>query len=197
MRPAAGRFETGRSAGSSPHGCGEKLPPWLGCRSALDPHRSAEHLQTRYCAGTRSRGESPLTVGLQRKCSIRQGEKLKAHIVGGGLASLSAAAYLIRDGKLLANNIFVYEASEHLGGAMRITGSSHTGYILPTGRVFEREFRCAFDLFSLVPSVSDTVKSIKEEILSFNERYGFHDKAHVIDRDQQICQRSTFWFEYS
>ena len=119
-------------------------------------------------------------------------DKLKAHVVGGGLASLPAAAYLIRDGRLLANNVFVYEASEHLGGAMGLAGGPATGYVLPTGRVFEREFRCAFDLFSLVPSASDPEKSIKEEILAFNERYGFYDKAHIIDRYRKIVRDSHF-----
>jgi oleate hydratase len=128
----------------------------------------------------------------QRNTPYGGEEELKAHIVGGGLASLSAAAYLIRDGGLLANNIFVYEASEHLGGAMGMAGEPPTGYVLPTGRVFERNFRCALDLFSLVPSVSDPEISIKEEILAFNARYGFYDKAHIIDRDQNVIRDSHF-----
>ena len=117
---------------------------------------------------------------------------MRAHIVGSGLASLSAAAYLIRNGGLLANNIYVYEASKYLGGAMGMAGEPATGYVLPTGRVFERNFRCALELFSLVPSASDPKRSIKEEILAFNERYGFYDKAHIIDRDQNVVRSSHF-----
>jgi len=117
---------------------------------------------------------------------------MRAHIVGSGLASLSAAAYLIRNGGLLANNIYVYEASKYLGGAMGMAGEPATGYVLPTGRVFERNFRCALELFSLVPSASDPKRSIKEEILALNERYGFYDKAHIIDRDQNVVRSSHF-----
>ena len=117
---------------------------------------------------------------------------MKAHIVGGGLASLAAATYLVRDGELLANNIFVYEMGPRCGGAMGMAGDPCTGYILPTGRIFEKGYRCTFDLFSFVPSASDPTKSIKEEILSFNERYGFIDKAHIIDRDRKIIRSKHF-----
>ena len=99
---------------------------------------------------------------------------------------------LIRDGGFSPTNIFIYEAGERLGGAMAMAGEPPTGYILPTSRIFEREFRCTFDLLSLVPSASDPEKSIKEETLAFNERYGFYDKAHIIDRDRNIVGGSHF-----
>jgi myosin-crossreactive antigen len=80
---------------------------------------------------------------------------MKAHLVGGGLASLAAAAYLIRHGGVLGKNINIYEAQARLGGSLGVTGSAETGYIYPGGRVFEWQYRCAMDLFSMVPSSSD------------------------------------------
>lgn len=41
---------------------------------------------------------------------------MKVHIVGGGIAALSAAAYLFRDAGVLGANIHIYEACERLGG---------------------------------------------------------------------------------
>lgn len=117
---------------------------------------------------------------------------MKAHIVGGGLASLAAAAYLIKDGKFLANNIRVYEASDMLGGAMGMAGGPSTGYILPTGRVFEKEYRCTLDLFSFVPSASDPEKSIRDEVIAFNDRYGYHDKAHIVGRGREIVRSAHY-----
>ncbi len=117
---------------------------------------------------------------------------MKAHLVGGGLASLAAAAHLIKDGGILANNIFIYERSDDLGGAMGMAGGPVHGYVLPTGRVFENEYRCAFELFSLVPSVGNPQKSIKDEILEFNARYGYYDKAHVIDLQGEIVKSAHF-----
>ncbi|AWM87536.1 oleate hydratase [Microvirga sp. 17 mud 1-3] len=111
---------------------------------------------------------------------------MKAHLVGGGMASLAAAAYLIRDGGILATNITVYEAGERLGGAMTMAGDPASGYILPTGRVFEKEYRCTRELLSLVPSASDPGRSIAEELAAFNARYGYDDRARIVGRDGRV-----------
>jgi len=117
---------------------------------------------------------------------------VRAHIVGSGLAALAAAAHLIRDGGLRASSILVYEAGDGLGGAMGIAGGPSIGYVLPTARIFELEYRCTFELLSRVPSASDPEKSIKDEILAFNAQYGFRDRAHVIDRDGKIIRNRHY-----
>ena len=117
---------------------------------------------------------------------------MKAHLVGSGLASLAAATYLIRDGQVLANNITVYEAHALLGGAMTMLGGPDQGYVLPTGRLFEKEYRCAFELFSLVPSATDPRRSITEEILEFNERYGYDDRLRILDRGGHAVRSERF-----
>jgi oleate hydratase len=55
---------------------------------------------------------------------------IKAHLIGGGIASLSAAAILIRDGDLLGKNITIYEELNRLGGALDGSGDPHHGYIV-------------------------------------------------------------------
>ena len=67
---------------------------------------------------------------------------MKAHIVGGGFGALAAAAYLVRDAGMSGQDITVYEADDRLGGAFSLAGDAATGYILPTGAVFDAEFRC-------------------------------------------------------
>ena len=67
---------------------------------------------------------------------------MKAHIVGGGFGGLAAAAYLVRDAGMSGQDITVYEADDRLGGAFSLAGDAATGYILPTGAVFDAEFRC-------------------------------------------------------
>jgi oleate hydratase len=104
---------------------------------------------------------------------------MKAHLVGGGLASLAAAAYLIRHGRFLGKNINIYEARSRLGGSLGVSGTAATGYIYPGGRVFEWQYRCAMDLFSMVPSSSDPSKSIKQEIAEFNENHSWYNKARL------------------
>jgi oleate hydratase len=117
---------------------------------------------------------------------------MKAHLIGGGLASLAAAASLIRDGGLLGTNIAIYEAGKTFGGAMSVSGAPSSGYVLPTGRLFEKEYRCAFELFSFIPAVSDPQISIRDEIFAFNERYGYYDKVRIIDREDNILKSGHF-----
>ncbi len=85
---------------------------------------------------------------------------MKAHLIGGGLASLAAAVYLIKEGGVDGSDICIYEARDQLGGALPAAGSAETGYIFPGSRVFEWQYRCAMDLFSIIPSASDPRKSI-------------------------------------
>lgn len=117
---------------------------------------------------------------------------MRAHLVGSGLASLAAAAWLIRDAGALGPNIRIYEAADWLGGAMAMGGGPESGYVLPTGRVFEPQYRCAFELFSFIPSIGDPHLSIKDEILAFNERHGYFDRAHVLDRDLNVIRSAHY-----
>ena len=40
---------------------------------------------------------------------------IKAHLVGGGIGSLAAAAFMIRDGGVPGKNITIYEAAQRPG----------------------------------------------------------------------------------
>jgi oleate hydratase len=109
---------------------------------------------------------------------------MKAHIVGGGFGGLAAAAFLIRNAGVPGRDITIYEADAALGGGLFLEGSPQSGYNLP-GSVFDKEFRCAFDLFAGIPSASDPAISVRDEFFTFNEREPFNDQAHIIDRDGQ------------
>jgi oleate hydratase len=117
---------------------------------------------------------------------------MKAHIVGGGFGGLAAAAYLIRHAGVSGREITIYEAGDRLGGAFMLAGSAATGYILPTGSVFDSEFRCTFDLLASIPSASDPAVSVKDDLFAFNKRYPFRDRAHIVDRDGRIVHGPHF-----
>ena len=76
---------------------------------------------------------------------------MRAHIVGGGFGGLAAAALLIRNAGALGQDITIYEADEKLGGGFFLDGNPASGYNLP-GSVFDKEFRCAFDLLATIPT---------------------------------------------
>ena len=80
---------------------------------------------------------------------------MKAHIVGGGFAGLAAAALLIRNAEAPGQDITIYEADDKLGGGYFLEGDAKCGYNLP-GSVFDKEFRCAFDLLATIPDRSAT-----------------------------------------
>ncbi|HKN26624.1 MAG TPA: oleate hydratase, partial [Roseiarcus sp.] len=94
---------------------------------------------------------------------------MKAHIVGGGFGGLAAAALLIRNAGVFGQDITIYEADKQLGGGFFLGGSPQSGYNLP-GSVFDKEFRCTFDLLATIPSASDPKVSVKDEFFAFNDR---------------------------
>jgi myosin-crossreactive antigen len=54
----------------------------------------------------------------------------KAFLVGGGIASLSAAVFLIRDGGMPGKNITIFEALDIAGGSLDGAGGAEKGYVL-------------------------------------------------------------------
>ena len=42
----------------------------------------------------------------------------RAYLVGGGIGSLSAAAFMIRDGGMMGSNITIFESMPVLGGSL-------------------------------------------------------------------------------
>ena len=56
-------------------------------------------------------------------------DQKSAYLVGGGIASLAAAAFLIRDGQMDGSRITIYEASNIVGGALDGTKDPQEGYL--------------------------------------------------------------------
>ena len=59
----------------------------------------------------------------------------KAYLVGGGIGSLAAAAFMIRDGGMPGESITIYEALPVLGGSLDGSGNHVDGYTLRGGRM--------------------------------------------------------------
>ncbi|SDR74177.1 oleate hydratase [Microterricola viridarii] len=76
-----------------------------------------------------------------------------AYLVGAGLSSLAAAAFLIRDGQMKGERITVLEASSVDGGALDGAGNAETGWLIRGGREMEDHFECLWDLYRSIPSL--------------------------------------------
>jgi oleate hydratase len=57
------------------------------------------------------------------------------YLVGGGIASLAAAAFFIRDGDVPGRNITILEESEKIGGSLDAAGTPEHGYVMRGGRM--------------------------------------------------------------
>jgi oleate hydratase len=55
------------------------------------------------------------------------GTESKAYLLGGGIGSLAAAAFMIRDGAFSGESIFILEAKPIMGGSLDGAGNWWTG----------------------------------------------------------------------
>ena len=108
--------------------------------------------------------------------------KSNAFLVGGGIGSLAAAAFLIRDGKLPGGNISILEAAPILGGSLDGGGDPAGGYSLRGGRMLTTDnYECTWDLYKSIPSLQNEGKTVFEETVEFNERHEAHSMARLVD----------------
>jgi oleate hydratase len=109
----------------------------------------------------------------------------RAHLVGGGIGSLAAAAILIRDGDMLGKNITIYEELGAVGGALDGSGSPDTGYLVRGGRMFESKYVCTYDLFSSIPTL-DGRQTVTQEIFQWNEVIRTGSKARLVRNGRRL-----------
>lgn len=95
------------------------------------------------------------------------GTESVAYLIGGGIASLAAAAFLIRDGNFKGDHITILEESAQSGGSLDAAGTPEQGYVMRGGRMIESKYRCTFDLFSFIPTL-DQSQTVTEEIFKCN-----------------------------
>jgi len=103
----------------------------------------------------------------------------KVYLVGGGIASMAAAAFMIRDGDILGRNITILEETDKLGGSLDGAGSAVDGYVLRGGRMIERKYLCTYDLFSAIPTLDDS-KTVTQEIFDWNETIKTSSKSRLV-----------------
>ena len=80
-------------------------------------------------------------------------EKKSAYIVGGGLAGLAAAVFMIRDAHMEGKKIHVLEEEPVAGGSLDGTNRPEYGYIIRGGREMENHFECLWDMYRSIPSL--------------------------------------------
>ncbi|WP_392900081.1 oleate hydratase [Streptomyces sp. LN699] len=118
----------------------------------------------------------------------------KAYLVGSGVASLSAATFLIREGKFAGADIVILEEQDRDGGSLDAAGSPETGYTMRGGRMFEIHFECTYDLLGSIPSLDDPSKSVTEDTFSFHEDFAWDDHARLVDASGKVLPSRDMGF---
>lgn len=92
-----------------------------------------------------------------------------AYIIGSGLAALSAACYLVRDGQMEGIRVHVLEKDSVPGGACDGMYYTSVGYVMRGGREMDNHFECMWDLFRSIPSIETEGVSVLDEYYWLNK----------------------------
>ena len=123
------------------------------------------------------------------------GRNAKAHLVGGGIGSLAAAAFMIRDGGMIGSNITIYESLPVLGGSLDGGGNPVDGYSLRGGRMLTTDnYECTWDLFKTIPSLASPGKTVYEETIAFNKQHIPNSKARLVDANRHRMHVTSMGF---
>lgn len=119
----------------------------------------------------------------------------KAYLIGGGLASMAAAAYLVRDCKFPGKQITIYEGMHILGGSNDGIGTPEKGFVCRGGRMLNEEtYENFWELFDSIPSIAQPGRSVTEEILEFDHAHPTCAKARLVDKDGRILPVKSMGF---
>ncbi|MCB4989120.1 oleate hydratase [Streptococcus mutans] len=96
-------------------------------------------------------------------------EHKSAYIIGSGLAALSAACFLVRDGQMPGKQVHILEKDPIPGGACDGYQYSDIGYVMRGGREMDNHFECMWDLFRSIPSIETEGVSVLDEYYWLNK----------------------------
>ena len=106
-----------------------------------------------------------------------------AYIIGTGLAGLTAAFYLVRDGQMKGENIHLLEKLELAGGSCDGRKDITKGFFMRGGREMDNHFEIMWDVFRDVPSIETPDVSVLDEYYWLNK----HDPNYSMCRATVKC----------
>ena len=109
-------------------------------------------------------------------------ENRHAYIVGGGIAGLSAAAFLTEDGHMPGKNITVYDQLSVVGGSMDGSGNAVDGYVSRGERELEPYMECLWYLFAMVPSLEEEGRTVLDETRENNKNLPIHANKRLFEK---------------
>lgn len=120
-------------------------------------------------------------------------EKKSAYLIGSGLASLAAAAFLVRDGQMKGENVHIFEELDIAGGSLDGIYDDGFGFVIRGGREMESHFECLWDLFRSVPSLEVENASVLDEFYWLNkEDPNYSLERAIVNRGESANTGETF-----
>ena len=107
-------------------------------------------------------------------------DEKSAYLIGGGIASLSAAGFLIRDGQMDGKRITIYEGSKICGGCLDGIKDPERGYLFRGEREMEDHYECLWDLMRSIPSLDVEDASVLEDYYRLNKDQPNYSKCRTI-----------------
>lgn len=116
-------------------------------------------------------------------------ESRRAWIVGGGIAGMAAAFYLIRDGHMPGENITLIEGLDIEGGSLDGSGNPEDGYLVRGGREMNWNYDNLWDMFQDVPalelpegfSVLDEYRLANDADSNWSKSRLMHQQGRVVE----------------
>lgn len=114
-------------------------------------------------------------------------DRKSAYIIGTGLAGLSAAFYLVRDGQMKGEHIHLFEKLDLTGGSCDGRKDITKGFYMRGGREMDNHFECMLDMFRSVPSIETPDVSVLDEYYWLNK----HDPNYSLCRATEDCGKDA------
>lgn len=115
-------------------------------------------------------------------------ENRKAYIVGGGIAGLATAAFLVDDAGMPGSNITILEKHNDVGGCMDGT-RNESGYLCRGERELEPYMECLWYLYSKVPSLENEGRTVLDDIVDFNREEPIHSECRAMVNQGEIYSK--------
>ncbi len=118
-------------------------------------------------------------------------------LVGGGIASMAAAVFLIRDANIPGEQIHILEELDIAGGSLdgSVSPVLKNGFVTRGGRMLEEEaYQTLWNLLESIPSLEDPAVTVRQEIIDFNIRVKTEAHARLINKFHQVIDAGALGF---
>ena len=112
----------------------------------------------------------------------------KVYIVGGGIAGMACAAFMIDDGYLPGKNVTIYEKLPEVGGCMDGV-KAEQGYLCRGERELEPYMECLWYLFSKIPSIDSPGMTVLDETVRSNQEDPIFAQSRILYEQGKVYEQ--------